>query len=225
MYGGARYVCALYTTMAVCSLCRCLTSNRIRSLNMSTTSLLLVPLFWSFWVWLSQSVQKLELNCGSNEANIQIKLIVSQKYCMNEIRVIGTFLGSGSLDPNMWVLLPYLDPNIKTLLWWIYIRDVVIMWLAWQTWLTQPGKFNLQLQSPSWNYDRNIRIRKRWFNTKFTPQILVLHIRVKKWFTWTHMLGSNDWYNTFGVIFRFKPRYLVQTWTWTLWHNQALKSV
>ncbi len=24
-----------------------------------------------------------------------------------------------------------------------------------------------------------------------------------------------------GVIFRFKPRYLVQTWTWTLWYNQA----
>ncbi len=64
-------------------------------------------------------------------------------------------------------------------------------------------------------------IRKRWFNTKFTPQILVLHIRVKKWFKWAHILGSNDWYITFGVIFTFKARYLVQTWTWTLWYNQA----
>ncbi len=33
------------------------------------------------------------------------------------------------------------------------------MLLAWQTWLTQPGKFNLQLQSPSLNYDPNIRMR------------------------------------------------------------------
>ncbi len=65
-------------------------------------------------------------------------------------------------------------------------------------------------------------IWKRWFNTKFTPQILVLHNRVIKWLKWTHIVGSNDWYNTFGVIFRFKPRYLVQTWTWTLWYNQAL---
>ncbi len=68
-----------------------------------------------------------------------------------------TFLGSDSLDPNIW--LPFLDPNIRTLLWWKYIKEVVIMWLAWQTWLTQPGKFNLQLQSPSWNYDPNIRMR------------------------------------------------------------------
>ncbi len=78
---------------------------------------------------------------------------------MNEIRVIGTFLGSGSLDPNIWVLLPFLDPNIRTLLWWKYIKDVVIMWLAWQTWLTQPSKFNLQLQSPSLIYDPNIWMR------------------------------------------------------------------
>ncbi len=106
--------------------------------------------------WLYQRVQKLVLKCGSN---IQIKVILSQKYCMNEIRVIGTFLESGSLDPNIWVLLPFLDPNIRTLLWWKYIKDVVIMWLVWQTWLTQPGKFNLQLQSPSWNYDPNIRMR------------------------------------------------------------------
>ncbi len=99
------------------------------------------------------------LKCGSNEPNIQIKLILNQKYCMNEIRVIGTFLGSGSLDPNIWVLMPFLDPNIWTLLWRKYIKYVVIMWLAWQTWLTQPGKINLQLQSPSWNYDPNIRMR------------------------------------------------------------------
>ncbi len=52
-------------------------------------------------------------------------------------------LGSSSLDPNIWVLLPFLDPNIGTLLWWKYIKDVVIMWLAWQTWLIQPGKFKL----------------------------------------------------------------------------------
>ncbi len=104
------------------------------------------------WAWLYQSVQKLVLKCGSNEPNIQIKLILSQKYCMNEIRVIVTFLGSGSLDPNIWVLLPFLDPNIRTLLWCKYIKDVVIMWLAWQTWLIQPSKFTLQLQSPSWNY-------------------------------------------------------------------------
>ncbi len=141
---------------------------------------------------------------------------------MNEIRVIGTFLGSGSLDPNMWVLLPFLDPNIRTLLWWKYTKDVVIMWHAWQTWLTQPGKFNLQLQAPSWNYDPNIRMRldpKKMVQHQVYTQILVLHIRVK----WTHSLGSNDWYNTFGVIFRFKPRYLVQTWNWTLWYNQALE--
>ncbi len=173
------------------------------------------------WAWLYQSVQKLVLTCGSNEPNIHIKLILSQKFCMNEIRVIGTFLGSGSLDPNIWVLLPFLHPNIGTLLWWKYIKDIVIMRLAW---LTQPGKFNLQLQSPSWNYEPNIRMRldpKRWFNTKFTPQVLVLHIRFKKWFKWTHILGSNDWYNTFAVIFRFKPRCLFQTWTWTIWYNKA----
>ncbi len=99
------------------------------------------------------------LKCGSSEPNIQIKLILSQKYCMNETRVIGTFSGSGSLDPNIWVLLPFLDPTIRTLLWWKYIKDEVIMWRAWQTWLTQLGKFNLQLQSPSWNYDPNIRMR------------------------------------------------------------------
>ncbi len=103
--------------------------------------------------WLYQRVQKLVLKCGSNEPNIQIKQILSQEYCMNESMVIVTFLGSGSLDPNIWVLLPFLDPNIRTLLWCKYIKDVVIMWLAWQTWLTQPGKFNLQLQSPSWKYD------------------------------------------------------------------------
>ncbi len=56
------------------------------------------------------------LKCGSNEPNIHIKLIFSQRYCMNEISVIGTFLGSGSFDPNIWVLLPFLDPNIGTLL-------------------------------------------------------------------------------------------------------------
>ncbi len=54
-----------------------------------------------YWAWLYQSVQKLVLKCGSNEPNIQIELILSQKYCMNEIRVIGKFLGSGSLDPNI----------------------------------------------------------------------------------------------------------------------------
>ncbi len=84
------------------------------------------------------------LKCGLNEPNIQIKLILSQKYCMKEISVIRTFLGSGSFDPNIWVLLPFLDPNIGTLLQWKYIKDMVIMWLSWQTWLTQPGKFNLQ---------------------------------------------------------------------------------
>ncbi len=107
--------------------------------------LTLVVLTFNSWAWLYQTVQKLVLKYGSNEPNIQIKLILSQRYCMNEIRVIETFLGSGSLDPNIWVLLPFLYPNIRTLLWWKYIKDVVIMWLAWQTWLTQPGKFNLQL--------------------------------------------------------------------------------
>ncbi len=66
------------------------------------------------------------------------------KVCMKEIRVIVTFLGSDSLDPNICVLLPFLEPNIETLLQWKYIKDMVTMWLAWQTWLTQPGKFNLQ---------------------------------------------------------------------------------
>ncbi len=111
------------------------------------------------WAWLYQSVQKLVLKCGSNEPNIQMKLTLSKKYCMNEIRVIGTFFGLSSLDPNIWVLLSFKDPNIGTLLWWKYIKDIVIIWLAWQKWLTQPGKFNLQLQSPSWNYDPNIRMR------------------------------------------------------------------
>ncbi len=69
----------------------------------------------------------------------------------------------------------------------------------------------IMIQISEWGW-----IPKIWFNTKFTPQILVLHIRVKTWFKWTHILGSNNWYNTFGVIFRFKSRYLVQTWTWTL---------
>ncbi len=77
----------------------------------------------------------------------------------------------------------------------------------------------IMIQISEWGW-----IRKRRFNTKFTPHILVLHIRFKRWFKWTHILGSNDWYNTFGVIFRIKPRYLFQTWTWTLWYNQAQKS-
>ncbi len=34
------------------------------------------------------------------------------------------------------------------------------MWLASQTWMTQPFKFNLQLQSSSWNYDPNMRMRQ-----------------------------------------------------------------
>ncbi len=129
--------------------------------------------------WLYQRVQKLVLKSGSNEANIQIKLIVSHKYCMNKIRGIGTFLGSGSLDPNIWVLLPFLDPNIGTLLWWKYIKDVVITWLAWQTWLTLLGKFNLQLQSPSWNYDPNIRMRldlkKMVQHQVYTPYFVVTY--------------------------------------------------
>ncbi len=122
----------------------------------------------AFWAWFYQSVQKLVLKCDSNEPNIQIKLMLSQNYCMNGIRVIETFLGSGSLDPNIWVLLPFLDSNIWTLLWWKYIKDKIIMWLAWQIWLTKPGKFNLQLQSPSWNYDLNIRMR-------LDPQKMVQH--------------------------------------------------
>ncbi len=65
----------------------------------SVVSTLWLVITWMFisWAWLYQSVQKLVLKCGSNEQNIQIKLILSQKYCMNEIRVIGTFLGLGSL--------------------------------------------------------------------------------------------------------------------------------
>ncbi len=66
------------------------------------------------WARLYQRVQKLVLKCGSDEPNIQIKLILNQKYCMNEIRVNRTFLGSGSFEPNIWVLLPFLDPNIGT---------------------------------------------------------------------------------------------------------------
>ncbi len=65
-----------------------------------------------FLAGLYQRVQKLVLKCGSNEPNNYIKLMLSQKYCMNEIRVIGTFLGLGSLDPNIRMLLPFLDPNI-----------------------------------------------------------------------------------------------------------------
>ncbi len=119
------------------------------------------------------------LKCGSNEPNIQIKLILSQKYCMNESGVIGMFLGSGSLDPNIWVLLPLLDPNIGTLLWWKYIKDIVIMWLAWQKCLTQPGKFNLHLQSPSWNYDTHIWMRldlkKMIQHQVYTPNVGVTY--------------------------------------------------
>ncbi len=132
----------------------------------------------------------------------------------------GSFLGSGSSDPNIWVLLPFLDPNIGTLLWWKYIKDVIIMWLAWQTWLTQPGKFNLQLQSPSWNYDPNIRMR-------LDPKEMVQHQVYTPNFDVTYQGQKVDPH--FGVqwliqyfwcvIFRFNPRYLAQTWTWTLWYN------
>ncbi len=160
------------------------------------------------WAWLYQKVHTLVLKCGSNESNIQIKLILSQKYCMNENRFIWTFLGSGSLDPNIWMLLPFFvpiaelscDENSQVSLTYSYNLHLWIM-----------------IQISEWGW-----IRKRWFNTKFTPQCVVLHIRVNKWFKWTHILGSNDWYNTFGVIFKVTPRYLVQTWTWTLWYNQAL---
>ncbi len=78
------------------------------------------------------------LQCGSNEPNIQIKLILNQKYCMNKIRVIRTFLGSGSLDPHIRVLPPVFDPNIGTLLVMkICKRHIHHVIVAWQT------KFNL----------------------------------------------------------------------------------
>ncbi len=137
------------------------------------------PVQWGVFdtrAWLYQRVQMLVLKYGSNEPNIHIKLILSQRYCMNEIRVIGTFLGSGSLDPNIWVLLPFLDPNIGTLLWWKYIREIVIMWLALQTWLTQPGKYNIQLQSPSWNYDpMRLDPKKMVQHQVYTPNIDVTY--------------------------------------------------
>ncbi len=182
-------------------------------------------LSFNTWAGLYQSVQKLVLKCYSNEPNIQIKLILSQKYCMNEIRVIGTFLGLGSLDPNICVLLSFLDPHIRTLLWWKYIKDVVIMWLACQTWLTQLGKFNLQLQSSSWNYDPNIRMRldpqKMVQHQVYTPNICVTYQGQKvvqvdphfgvKWliqYVWCH--------------FQVQTQIFGSNWTWTLWYNQAL---
>ncbi len=154
-----------------------------------------MPTMWGTKVWLYQSIQKLVLKCGSNEPNIQIKLIWSHSCCMEDISVIGTFLGSGSLVPNVWVLLPFLDPNIETLLWWKYIKDVVIMWLAWQTWLTQPGKFKLQLKSPSLNYDPNIRMR---LDPKKMVKINEKHI-ISEYFD---MLTSNSFY----------PKISVPTW-------------
>ncbi len=149
----------------------------------------------TIWAWLYQSVQKLVLKCGSNEPTIQIKLILSQKYCMNETRIIGTFLGSCSLDPNIWVLLPFLDPSIRTIFWLKYMKDVVIMWLAWQTWLTQPGKFNLQLQSPSWNYYPNFGVTYQGqtavqvdphFGVKWMIQYFWCHFQVQP-----QIFGSN----------------------------------
>ncbi len=86
----------------------------------------------------------------SDQTNFEPKVLYERNQGLWNI------LGPGSVDPNIWVLLPFLDPNIRTLLWWKYIKD--IMWLAWQTWMTQPGKFNLQLQSPPWNFNPNIRI-------------------------------------------------------------------
>ncbi len=167
------------------------------------------------------------LKCGSNEPYIQIKLILSQKYCMNEIRVIGKFLGSGSLDPNIWVLLSFLNPNIRTLLWWKYIKDVVIMWLSWQTWLTQPSKFNLQLQSPFWNYDPHIKMR-------LDPKKMVQHQVYIHHEFWCYISESESgssgptfWGPMIDTILFVSfsgsnpSRYLVQTWTWTLWYNQS----
>ncbi len=162
------------------------------------------------------------LKCGSNEPNIQINLILSQKYCMKKIRVIGTFSGSGSLDPNIWVLLPFLYTNIGTLLWWKYIKDEVIMWLAWQTWLTQPGQFNLQLQSPSWNYDPNITMRldpkKKVQHQVYTPDFGVTYqgqkvVQVDPHF-WVQWLIPYFWCH-------FQVQTQIFGSTWTLWYNQA----
>ncbi len=170
--------------------------------------------------WLYQSVQKVELKCGSNEPNIQIKLILNQIYCMNEFTVIGTFLRPGSFDKNIWVLLPFLDPNIRTLLWWKYIKGVVIMWLAWQTWLTQAGKFNLQLQILSWNYDPNIRmrldLRKMVQHQVYTPNFGVTY-------QGEHVVQVDPHFRVKLLIQYFWCRFQVQhqTWTWTLRYNPA----
>ncbi len=163
-------------------------------------------------------------------------------YCMNEIRE--TFLGSGSLDPNTWVLLSFLDPNIETLLWWKYIKDKVIMCLAWQTWLTKPGTFNLQLQSPSWNYDLNIRMRldpqkdgstpslhpKCWcyisgqkvvqvdphFGVQWLIQYLWCHFQVR-----TQIFGSNMNRTNNIALVRTKSCQWVVTHTFDLNHSAA----
>ncbi len=132
--------------------------------------------------WLYQSVQKFVLKCGSNEPNIQIKLIVSQKYCMNEMTVIGRFLGSDSFDPNIWVLLPFLDLNIRTEIYKRRSHHVTCFGKhGWHSQVSLTYSYNLHLgimiQISEWGW-----IPKRWFNTRFTSQILVLHIRVKMCF-------------------------------------------
>ncbi len=70
------------------------------------------------------------------------------------------------------------------------------MSLAWQTRLTKPGKFNLQLQSISWNYDPNIRMRldpkKIVQQQVYTPNVGVTYHGQKVVQVWTHILGLND---------------------------------
>ncbi len=73
----------------------------------------------------------------------------------------------------------FLRPKYRNSLVMKIYKDIVTMWLPWKTWLTQPDRFNLQLQSPSWNYDPNIRMcmdpKKMVQHQVYTRNIGVTH--------------------------------------------------
>ncbi len=93
------------------------------------------------------------------------------KYCMNKIRIHWKVLRVRFTWSKYMGVAAFLWPKYQNSIVMKIDKDVVIMWLAWQTWLTQPGKFNLQLLSPSWNYDPNIRMRLDPKKDRSTPSL------------------------------------------------------